>query len=860
MKRKGGVLVVLLWILAISSLDVHGQTLSSVGKPLSQLRSKKPKVALVLSGGGAKGLAHIGVLDIFDSAHIPIELIVGTSMGAAIGGLYAAGYSPRELERFALTTNWQDVLDLDDDSHRTERLIDRKDQDNALLSLRFTGFFKPVLPTALSSGERLTMLLNSMVINAPGGVVQDFLKDLRVPFVAVATDIVTGTRRLISHGDLTSALRASITLPLRFIPLSQDSAILVDGGLLSNVPVDIAKDSAGALITIASNTTAGLRPRGELNTPWDVADQVITLMMQHLSAEGLKNADFVVTPGLAQLGVSDFQDVPAIIEAGRVAARRVLPSLLIRLKQLQATEEAAAIPVYDSTSTVLRSVQYHFYGRLPLDTLASLGSRLLYRSVAKSNADRVVEQPLLEAMRAEGFTLARIDSVRIVRRLGRMDIYLDEGRIGDLSIVGSGSVHPDVVLREFPLSRQEIFQSRDADRGLRNLTSTGYFDFASLEVLPDPNWPGMRYIIVSDTVPSYLQNRIDTLQYGPMVKLTVQVRAASVIRLGVLADNEYGAQFSTELANENLFGSGTRAGIKGGIGPLSRYAAITFDAPRLFRSIATFSLQGYSSSKDISAYSTLPNDDGKITSSITDIARESRDLGARLRVGGQAGTYGALIGELRLEQQRYVSLDSINAPVSRQRLTAIKGEITIDTRNDRAFPQQGFYVQGFYEVGSKLLGGEVGYTKIFLRMEDAIALSSVHTLIPRLSLGFGDLTLPRMEQFSVGGIESFYGLHEDESRGRQMLVGSLTYQIGIPRALFFPTYFSLRYDVGQTWLAPEAIKFEALVHGLGAQVGLKTPFGLARFGIGENFRFSKNQAKPVDLNKPLFYFSIGANL
>src|SRR5947209_14982131 len=237
---------------------------------LERSLGKKPRLALVLSGGGARGFAHIGALEILDSAKIPIDLIVGTSMGAIIGGLYSAGYSPQDLEQMAVKTNWADVFNVADDSHRPERTFARKDEPASLLSLRFNGFFKPVLPKAISSGQRLTMMLNSLVISAPFGIEDDFIHNFRVPFAALATDIVSGQQRIITHGDLTSALRASSTVPLRFYPLAEDSALLVDGGLLSNIPVDIAKDSAGANIVIASNTTAELRYHDEIATPFDV--------------------------------------------------------------------------------------------------------------------------------------------------------------------------------------------------------------------------------------------------------------------------------------------------------------------------------------------------------------------------------------------------------------------------------------------------------------------------------------------------------------------------------------------------------------------------------------------------------------
>ncbi|HZK75288.1 MAG TPA: patatin-like phospholipase family protein, partial [Candidatus Kapabacteria bacterium] len=233
--------------------------------PEAKRLAHPPGVALVLSGGGMKGFVHIGVLDVLDSAHVPIGLIAGTSIGAVVGGLYAAGYSPKQLEHFAESTNWSDVLGIQGEPDRSERSLNQKDMDHALLSLRFTGFFNPVIPQALSNGERLTMLLNEMVLNAPAGVPRDFLRDLRVPFVAVTTDIVHGTRQLLTKGDLTEALRASATLPLRFSPLPGDSEILMDGGLIANIPADVAR-SFGASRVIVSNATAGLHPREALNT------------------------------------------------------------------------------------------------------------------------------------------------------------------------------------------------------------------------------------------------------------------------------------------------------------------------------------------------------------------------------------------------------------------------------------------------------------------------------------------------------------------------------------------------------------------------------------------------------------------
>jgi NTE family protein len=853
-------LACLLSLAPISSIVAQWADSTHLTLPEASRLSRPPGIALVLSGGGAKGFAHIGVLDILDSARIPIDLIVGTSIGAAIGGLYAAGYTPAQLEHFALTTDWLDVLDLGDDSHRNERILSQKDADNALLSLRFNGFFSPVIPQAISSGERLTMLLNSMVIGAPGGVPQDFLRDMRVPFVAVATDIVNGERRLLTKGDLTEALRASATLPLRFNPLAQDSSILMDGGLLDNIPVDIAR-SLGASEVIVSNATAKLRSREELTTPWDVADQVISLMMQRENAKQLQHADIIITPHLPEVTDIDFRNIDSLIEGGRIVAREMLPT--IRKYLATAIMLDPPDPPSPGNDTMLRSINdIRVYGETKFrDTLLMKDHSFIGQPLVKSQDLKTMEHWLMQDYRTHGYSLARIDSVVARPKYGRVDFFMDEGRIALVRVIGENGGSSDLVLHELPFRSGDIFHAHSGEQALENLTGTGLFDFATLRIEYDSLWPGTQYRIQEDSEVIAPMGSVRLPEFGPTVLLTVHSRASNVIRLGVLADNEFGAQFSTELANENIAGSGIEASIRGGLGPLSRFASFTLNAPRLLQSFALMRAQVYSSYKDINAYSLQTfTSNNRIVSNVTNVVRESRDFGLRLDAGGQIERLGAVTVALRSERQSWYSVRDSVPTINRLQLTALRGELIVDSRDDAAYPHSGTFIRGYDETGLQFLGGQTSYTKIFGEIEQAIPVSSLHTIIPRFRIGFADAPLPRLEQFELGGMESFYGLNEYELRGKQMLEGSLTYQIAIPHVLFFPTYVSVRYDVGAVWPEPEQIKFESLVHGIGAQVGLKTPLGLARFGIGENFRFSEDKPHPIVLNKPRFYFSIGSLL
>jgi predicted acylesterase/phospholipase RssA len=804
---------------------------------------RPPQLALVLSGGGARGFSHIGVLDVLDSAGVKVDLIVGTSIGASIGGLYAAGYTPKELERFAVNTNWRDILGLDDDARRTDRMINQKDQDDALLSLRFNGFLEPVLPKGLSNGQRWTMLLNSMVINAPYGVPSDFLRQTKVPFIAVATDIITGTRKIMSSGDLTAALRASATWPIMFNPVISDSSILVDGGLISNIPIDIAKFSRASLI-VASNSTSALKKREAIRNPWDVADQAVTIMMIRQTQKDLESADLVITP---KITADDFDNIGEMVEAGRVAGREMLGQLKAAMSKHPQQELVA--------DTLLpQLLQLRVFGVDISDSLQSIPLLRNGRPILRSNVRNTLESDVIRLARSNGLSLAQIDSIRFYPKMGRADVFVDPGIIRSIRLEGHPSVHPDVVYREMPLAEGERFTAEAAERGIQNLISTEIFDFVGLEIIQAGRVDSVKYVVAESVIPPAAMITAPSWD----IILTVQPKAANVLRLGVLADNEFGTQFWSELANENVLGSATNFSLKGHLGPLSRRLAATFNAPRLFRSTATLMLQAYTGYKDIPQYFTkLDFENGRILSSVERNIRESKDWGARARSGGQVGRVAALTAEYKYEQQRSFSVVD-KETYETFKVASLRSDIVYDTRDDRAYPTQGTYLTSYAEISSSFLGSEIGYTKLAGIAEQVISLSSLHKLIPRISAGFGDLTLPRQEQFALGGIESFYGLNEYESRGRQMFLSNLTYQIGIPHALFFPTFVSLRYDMGATWLIPQAIKFEALVHGIGIQVGLKTPFGLARFGIGENFRFVEGSSHPIHFNRPRFYFSIGS--
>ena len=290
---------------------------------------KRPKIALVLSGGGARGIAQIGVLKVLERHNIPIDLISATSLGAIVGGLYASGYTLAEIESLALNTDWDKVLSLTEDTKRTELFVDQKRAtDRSFLSLRFEGL-EPVIPSALSSGQPLTNFLSTQTLQALYHPNPSF-DDLKIRFRVVSTDLISGNRVIIKEGSLAEALRATVGVPLLFNPIEKDSMRLVDGGLVSNIPADVAK-AEGCDIIIVVNSTSGLRSEAELKAPWQIADQIMGIMMQVSNRQQLKLADIVITPNIGGHLSSDFQRLDALIAEGERAAELKLYDLPKRI-------------------------------------------------------------------------------------------------------------------------------------------------------------------------------------------------------------------------------------------------------------------------------------------------------------------------------------------------------------------------------------------------------------------------------------------------------------------------------------------------------------------------------------------------
>src|SRR5581483_4025393 len=272
----------------------------------------RPKIGLALGGGGARGCAHVGILRALEEMHIPVDYIAGTSMGAVVGGMYASGMTPDEIDRALSTTDWRDALI--DRTRYKDLAYRRKEDDNRYLTVLEAGLRggRLVLPSGLRSGQKLRFLLPSYLI--PVGTVRDFSK-LPIPFKAVAADIETGDAVVLDHGDLGEAIRASMSIPGVFSPMEIDGKLLVDGGIADNVPVDVVR-AMGADIVIAVDVGSPLLKRGQLGSLLAVTGQVLTILTRQNVQQQLRGADLVLSPPVSSFATTDFEDARRIIDAG----------------------------------------------------------------------------------------------------------------------------------------------------------------------------------------------------------------------------------------------------------------------------------------------------------------------------------------------------------------------------------------------------------------------------------------------------------------------------------------------------------------------------------------------------------------
>jgi NTE family protein len=812
----------------------------------------RPTVGLALSGGGIRGVTQVGVLKILEEENIPIDLIVGTSIGGVIGGLYASGYSPDEIVALARTTDWATVLS--DTPQRSSLFLGEKEKrGRAILQVRMQHL-KPVMPEAFSPGQMLHRTFTETLLNSYYHSMN--FDELKVPLKIVATDMLSGEKVILDRGDLAQALRATVGIPLLFSPVEYGSYTLVDGGVVENIPVTDARN-AGADIVIAVDSTSPLRLPENINAPWEIADQITTIMQQEKDQAQIDASDVAISFDDLRIVSTNFDEIDFLFQQGMQRTREQLPAIRAAIAKQRSAPDPEnfvvnKISVSGSTlsfleqfiddqqkewssvdiQNVLEQIYNHggiknvearielmneeyilhfdvtqnpplqsiaFYGnsQFPTDSLLMIFAPLLDHPINQNNIRGAVER-ILKLYRSNGFSLAKIEKINFNEHDSSAHIYIFEGLVKEVHVSGLEKTRRFVVTREFDIKKGELFRFERAQKSLDNILATDLFSAVNLSVTSESIYH--------------------------TVHLHCKEKPSHVLRVGARYDSERTAKIFSEFADENIFGSGNDLTFHIQYGGRDFRAFVDYRADQIFKSYLTSRFNLHHMESEHYYYKNMKS-----------TGRYSRQVsGLNIELGQQISRFGTLSGHLRSENINIKTKDGFGYNTGSMAVSTIGMKTIIDTRDIVPFPVSGKHHIFFYEVSSgSMFGDDVSYYKVMNQLTTYTTYFDRHTFRPKLLWGTSGAGTPFSEQFRLGGQDSFFGLRQDQLWGKHMVLFSLDYRYMLPKFWTFNTYISARYDLGAMWAKMEEIKATDFVGGYGCELAFKTPLGPFSFAYGQ---------------------------
>ena len=819
-------------------------------------RPARPTLGLALSGGALRGIAQIGVLQALSEHDLPIDYIAGTSIGSIIGALYASGYTPEELWSIVQSLNLSGLFD-DAPSRSNQFLSEKQKQSRSLLQLRMAkGKF--YFPEAVTPGQKFTNLLTDLILNAP--LHESDFNCLAVPLKIVATDLLTGKKIVLQNGNIIEAMRASIAVPLLLLPVEYDHSLLVDGGLLDNLPVEETR-SMGADIVLAVNCTATLRSRDEMRLPWELVDQVTTIMQQEHNLEQLKKADLVLTFQSLPTMSTQSEAIDSLYESARLETQKIIPQLKTLIAQKLKEQQSSATTSFMvhrisfagspqlGFSELIKSQSHQSYTVADIQSnlrilyqtgyfkdveariehtaketsliyqlssypelkqiilqgntifsdslLLSSFTPLLGRPLNRHHA-RAALQQLIHHYRTAGFSLAELKSIHFNEQTGIANVEINEGKIVRIRFEGAKITKEWVLERDFLLECGDLFQHGQAKAAVDNLIGTGLFNAVTL--LP---------------------------QKGPSVwEVIVRLveKKFTVLRFGSHYNRERNGRAFIEVANENLFGTSNDITLHGQYGDRDQKLSLQFNANRVFKSSLTAQFMYKDELAKRYHYQRFLN--------AGEYQRHSN--GTFISLGMQLARLGMLSGFMRLEKINIRTLSENGLDTGNLLVNTLGINSIVDTRDYTLYPTRGKYFTFTYEVSSgKFLGADISFFKVHNQLSTYWTWKNRNTFSPRLLWGTSDLTTPFSEQYKIGGEDSFYGLRDEQWCGRNMILGSIEYRYRLPWKNYLTLYFSTRFDFGAVWENSVDVQGSDFISGRGVALSAKTPFGPLSIAYGQ---------------------------
>jgi len=833
--------------------------------------TRRPKVGLALSGGGARGLAQIGILKVLEREKVPIDFIAGTSMGGVLGGLYAMGYSAEELEKIVRKLDWNDLL-TDTPPRLSLLLSQREEKEGSLFQFRLNGL-KPHIPTALTSGQKLTNLFTELTLRAKltsRWFQQPYLSfdNLKIPFRAVTTDLVSGERVVLDSGDLVQALKATMAVPLAFSPVESEGRLLVDGGLVDPIPVEVVR-RMGAEVVIAANTVSSLLPAEKIKNPLDVANQATSIMSLRRQKEELSKADLVITPDLSGFSSVDFNRADQLIAIGEATTESLLP-------QIKRMISSGNSPSFESRTPGFKICELNFTGnrKIKADFLLNL-------TTIRPESTVSVEQIKFDLERIFSCGYFADARARLKRLNGEeycLSFWLRENPpLREITFQGT-TIYPDsFLLRRINFHPSEVLNHRLLQKLLDSTVAIYHRDGYSLAHIEEARYDSLsgslrvkidegkvlgidlsgnrrtRSWVVLRNFPQkvgepfnsfkvsqgiasiYTTGLFEKVDFsaspteeGVVLKLKVKEKKYSVVRIGAHYNDEYYTEGFLEFIDANVFGIGNRISTHLQYGERRKIYRLKFKADRIFKTYLTYQLNLFHQQDRRNLFQ-----DHRKTGDF-----KQKRTGVNFSLGQHISRLGLISAEIRGEKVRV----DFGASEDEYNLRSLIIRSLVDTFDKYPFPEEGKYHHLYVELAGDILGGDLVYRKAFTSLESYFPITRRINFHPKIAIGISEGTVPISEKFTLGGGDNFYGLFDEEFKGDKMFLGSL----GLRFRFFRRLYWTLRYDMGEVWSKLESIKLKNLKHAFGSSLALDTPLGPLELSYG------------VATNKwDKFYFKLG---
>lgn len=776
----------------------------------SSVDSTRKKIGLVLSGGGALGFAHIGILQAIDSLNIPIDYVAGTSMGGIAGGLYALGYNGNSIEGIAKSIDWIDIFN--DRPKRNLRSYFQKKDDG---KYQFSFAYKKgniTIPSGLVHGQKISMLLANMTNKFEH--IENF-DDLPIPYRCVAVDLITGNEIILKEGSISKALRSTMSIPSAFNPVQWGDSLLVDGGLLNNLPVDVVRDM-GADIVIAVNVSITTNPASNLNSALGVLERSITIPASNRSNKNIKDVDVYIEPELEGYTGADFVDrrINKIIEIGQKAAAKAIPEL---------------IEICNKNNI---NIDIHNYNE----------PRIIRRFHVDNNS-RIETQKILKNLNirsGDTFSMSHLQkniaSLRLINNHINIEYDIVDVNEHDVDILISitDTIEPSIyrisirgnetIPFSFIYRFLGINPSKDLDIDLLNqrideLYGLGYFETITYEIEPiDEN--SIHLIII------------------------IKEASESTIRLGFTYDETYkyigkvqfvstraiipGLRFEGNMSFSGIFDLGAKL-----------YYPVRLDDLSIYPY-----LQVYGKDIPLDIYGTDGNrialyNDRSIYWSAGLGFLSSKNWATEVEINNEV-----------IDLSPEVVAHEVTYPSWNETIRSVRLNSTLDTRDDVIIPRRGILLNFEYENSTEIINTDTTYSKYELNLDYYHSIGKRNTIRVFTKFGYSEEDLPVYKWFFSGGPNEFVGTDMNELVYYRTSIFGMNYRFKIRDNLYLKALYNIIPNYDGNFYPNEA----GMINGFGFGVKYVTLLGPLEVIAGRGDRVGSSSSSGM---KNVLYFRLG---